>query len=265
MKYTLGLIGAGVMGQAIMSGIIDCGVIKDKKIAVFDIDRQKVEQIPYKIVYLPTAQDILDNCKYVLFAVKPQHYSSICESVTFNDNNIILSIMAGVKIATLKNKINANCGIARIMPNTPCKIGNGISAICFDNVEEAKKTFILSLFNSCGETVIIDEDKFDAVTCVSGSGPAYVYMFADAMIKGGVNGGLSYKDSKNLALSTIIGSALLAIDTEEKLSVLIDRVCSKGGTTIEAVEVFRKKNLQETVMEGMTACREKSKSLSETL
>lgn len=265
MKYTLGILGVGVMGQAILSGVINCGVVKAKKIAIFDIDKNKNDQIPYKIAFLSTVQEVINNCEYVLFAVKPQHYATICENVTFRDTNIILSIMAGVKIETIKNKINAKCGIARIMPNAPCKIGSGMSALSFYNINEQKKAFIMSLFDACGETVIIDEDKFDSVTSVSGSGPAYVYMFADALIKGGMNGGLSYEASKKLALNTIIGSALLALDSKEELPILVDKVCSKGGTTIEAVEVFRKQKLEEIIIEGMTACRNKSKKLSETL
>jgi len=265
MKYTLGIIGVGVMGQAIMSRIIDNGVVDTSRISVYDIDQAKINQIPYKITSLPSAQDLLDNSEFVLIAVKPQHYSTIFENVVFNQNNIILSIMAGVKINTLRQKINKTCGIVRVMPNTPCRIGKGISALCFEGVAEDKKSFVIAMFDACGATVVVKEEYFDTVTCVSGSGPAYVYMFADAMIKGGVDGGLTYEESKQLALNTIIGTAELALQSEERLDVLTDKVCSKGGTTIEAVEVFRKRDLQGIVVEGMTACKDRSKVLSEQL
>lgn len=265
MKYTLGIIGVGVMGQAIMSRIIDNGVIDAAKISAFDIDQAKIKQIPYNIDSMLSAQELLDNAEFVLIAVKPQHYSSIFDNVVFNQNNTILSIMAGVKISTLRQKINTVCPIVRIMPNTPCRIGKGVSALCFENVPEDKKSFVIAMFDACGATVVVKEELFDAVTSVSGSGPAYVYMFADAMIKGGLSGGLNYEDSKQLALNTIIGTAELALQSEEQLSVLTDRVCSKGGTTIEAVEVFRKRDLEGIIVEGMTACKNKSKILSETL
>ncbi len=265
MKYTLGIIGVGVMGQAIMSRVIDNRVVEASKISVFDIDQEKVKQIPYNINMLNSVQELADNSEFILIAVKPQHYAAIFEKVVFNQNNIILSIMAGVKISTLKQKVNADCKIVRIMPNTPCRIGKGVSALCFEGVPEDKKSFVISMFDACGATVVVKEETFDAVTSVSGSGPAYVYMFADAMIKGGMAGGLSYEDSKQLAINTISGTAELALQSKEELSVLTDRVCSKGGTTIEAVEVFRKRDLEGIIIEGMTACREKSKILSETL
>lgn len=265
MKYTLGFLGAGVMGQAILSRIIDSGILSANDIAVYDIDTQKVSQIPYNISNIPSAQELIDNCQFVLFAVKPQHYLSICENTVFNENNIVLSIMAGVKIATLKEKIIANCGMVRIMPNTPCKIGKGVSALCFENVSSAEKSFILNIFSACGIVVEVEEGLFDAVTCVSGSGPAYVFMFADAMIKGGMQGGLSYQTSKELALSTIMGTAQLASQSQDSLSNLLDSVCSKGGTTIEAINIFRQNALEQTIVDGMVACKNKSKSLSETL
>ena len=121
------------------------------------------------------------------------------------------------------------------------------------------------MLSACGGVVILDESKFDAVTSVSGSGPAYVYMFAKGMIEGGMNGGLSYEESKQLALNTIIGAADLALNSEENLDTLVDKVCSKGGTTIEAVEVYKDRNLVEIVAEGVEACRKKSALLSEKL
>ncbi len=265
MKYTLGILGAGVMGQAILSRIVASNIISENKIAVFDIDSQKVNSLPYNIANIASAQELIDESEFILFAVKPQHYAAICEKVTFTEKNTILSIMAGVKISTLKSKINTNCGIVRIMPNTPCKIGKGVSAICFDNIEPSNKNFVLKIFSACGKVVEVEEHTFDAVTSVSGSGPAYVFMFANAMIKGGMEGGLSYQDSKELALHTIIGTASLALQSDQSLEFLLDSVCSKGGTTIEAIKVFRQNKLEETIIEGMNACREKSKSMSETL
>ena len=121
------------------------------------------------------------------------------------------------------------------------------------------------MLKTCGTTLVIEESKFDAVTSISGSGPAYVYTFANAMVQAGVKGGLTFEESKLLTLATIEGSALYANVAEYELETLVERVCSKGGTTIEAVNVFKNRGLSEIVGEGIEACREKSKLLSEKL
>lgn len=151
------------------------------------------------------------------------------------------------------------------MPNMPCKIGEGITALAFDKINLSDKEFFFAMFGACGDIIEISEDKFDAVTCVSGSGPAYVYMFLQGMIEGGTNGGLTYEESKRLAVATMRGGAGLAAASGEELDSMIDKVCSKGGTTIEAVNVYRDKHLVAIIAQGADACRAKSRALSEKL
>ena len=170
--------------------------------------------------------------------------------------------MAGVTIQTLRSVVGEKSPVARVMPNTPCRIGKGVCAVCFDKVSQEKRKFITTILSACGNVVETEERLFDAVTSVSGSGPAYVYMFLDGMIKGGINGGLTYETSKKLAVATLVGTALLADGTDESLESLTEKVCSKGGTTIEAVKLFREKGLEEILQEGIEACRKRSEALS---
>ena len=264
MKYKLGVIGFGVMGQAIISRFIADKKLNASEICVFDLDKAKIDGFSYKINLAESVSDLVNKSERVLFAVKPQHYKEACKDVDFSSVTTVLSIMAGVKVNSLRKTANIyEVGIVRIMPNTPCALGKGVCALYFDKVIDSEKNIINNWFNACGDTVIITEDKFDAVTGVSGSGPAYVYTFAQGMIEGGMRGGLSYEDSKTLALNTLIGAAELAKKSTEPLDVLIDKVCSKGGTTIEAVNVYKEKNLTGIIADGIDACRAKSKALSE--
>lgn len=266
MQYKIGVIGFGVMGQAIISRIIASGKLNAGEICAYDSDEDKLTRFIYNIHIADSVEDLVRRSERVMFAVKPQHYGEICSLVDFNSVKTAISIMAGVKTSTLREKLkNNNAGIVRIMPNTPCALGKGVCGVYFDKTDKVERDFIVDLMTSCGGVVAVAEEKFDAVTSVSGSGPAYVYLFADGMIKGGMNGGLSYEESRTLALDTIIGAAELAKRSEEPMETLIERVCSKGGTTIEAVEVYRSNNLTELIAEGVDACREKSVKLSERM
>ncbi len=269
MKYKIGFIGAGVMAGAIIDRFLaefeKFNLIKEK-IAVFDLDDKKMEK--YASLGLTKAQstdDVLHNSEIVMLGVKPQFYADILKNAQCINAKSVISIMAGVKINTLRKYLGNDVGVCRVMPNTPCTIGKGVMAICYDNCSEDTQNLINAIFDTCGKLVFVTEDKFDAVTSISGSGPAYVYLFADAMVQAGIKGGLSLEESKSLALATIEGSALYASNAEYDLTTLVERVCSKGGTTIEAITTFKDNKFEEIVIKGIDACREKSKILSEKL
>lgn len=266
MKFKLGIIGVGVMGNAIIDRAIFQGALRPEEIIAYDIDKVKLEAMKDKgMSAAEDIQSLLDVCGIVLLSVKPQHYAPILENNDFSKVAAVISIMAGVKLSTIRTKLNSDCGLVRVMPNTPCKVGKGFCAMRFEGVYEADKKFIKDIFSACGDTLEIDEDKFDAVTSISGSGPAYVYMFISGMIKGGMEGGLSYDEAKTMAVSTVAGAAELARASTESMDKLVDMVCSKGGTTIEAVTVFRQKGLEDIIAEGIKACRLRSQELSEKL
>ena len=260
-KYKLGFIGFGNMAKAIYSGIVAKGVLKNKEIAVFDTDTEKHESIKkQKICLLSKNSEIVENCKYVILAVKPQVSSEIFKTISPKDN-IIISIMAGINKAKLAKNL-PDCKIVRCMPNTPALIGLGMSAIDCNDLENDERKFVLSIFSSIGNTVELEDKHMNAVTALSGSGPAYVYTFIDALIEAGVSLGLDEDTSKLLTLQTVVGAYKMVQNTKEPIQNLTDAVCSKGGTTVEAVKVLSDLKFRETIKKAVSAAYNRSIELS---
>ncbi len=261
-KFKLGIIGAGNMSSAITKGILINGVLSPDEIIVSDLSEEKLAQA--KTLGVSVTQDNLllaKSVEYLLFAVKPQSFPDIATVIDGQIHAKIISIMAGVTVSTLKEKLSVE-KVCRVMPNTPCMIGSGMAALCFVGYDQEEKEFPLAVFSGLGEIIELDESKFDAVTSVSGSGPAYAYMFAEGMIKGGMNGGLSYEEAKKLTLATLIGGARMIDKNTKPIPELIDAVCSKGGTTIQAVSYYRQAGLEEIIAEGVDRCRARSVEMS---
>lgn len=264
MSYKLGFVGLGVMGGTILSRFMDTNTLSPESIAVFDAVDEKVAAFTARGAAKAVNIEEVFSAEVVFLAVKPQNYKEILQNNRISCRTLV-SIMAGVKTSTLSEFLPEGTSVCRIMPNTPAFVGKGASGVTFVNVCDADKALIENILSAMGEFVEISENKFDAVTSVSGSGPAYVYMFAAALTKAGIEGGLSPEESKALALQTIEGSAAYAKIAEFDLDTLTERVCSKGGTTIEAVQVFREEGLEKMVSDAVKACRLKSALLSEKL
>ena len=261
-KYKLGIIGAGNMSSAITKGILINGVLSPEEIIVSDLSDEKLAAAG--VLGVATTKDNLllaRSVEYLLFAVKPQSFPEIGAAIKGAFGAKVISIMAGITISTLKATLGAE-KICRVMPNTPCMIGSGMSALTFDGYDDEEKVFPRSVFSSLGEIIELDESKFDAVTSVSGSGPAYAYMFAQGMIKGGINGGLTFDEAKKLTLATLIGGARMIEHSDKPIDELIDAVCSKGGTTIQAVAYYRLSGLVDTIAVGVDRCRARSVEMS---
>ncbi len=259
-KFTLAIIGAGNMASAIVGGILKNKILSSNEIAISDPDAEKLQN--FKNLGLTTTSDnclLASNCQNLLFAVKPQISTKVFEQIKdCISAETVISIMAGISIDKLKHNLGQR-NYARIMPNTPALIGFGMSAISFS--QKFSSQFVIDIFSSFGKTVILDEQLFDAVTSLSGSGPAYVYMFIKALIDGGIEGGLDYNTAKQLAIQTVIGSSKMVEQSDKKIDCLIEAVCSKGGTTIQAVDSFKNDNLEQIVKRGIEKCRNRSKEL----
>ena len=260
-KFTLGIIGAGNMASAILGGILRGGLLRADRIAVSDRDEGKLAVMAQNGVSVTSDnREIAASAEYLLFAVKPQVAPSVFEEVApVIEAGTVISIMAGIPVSKLRAALGER-NYVRVMPNTPALVGEGMSAIAF---EEGKRSqFVADIFSSIGKVAEADESKFDAVTSLSGSGPAYVYMFLKALIDGGVDGGLSPEDAKTLAVQTVRGAAKMVRLSTAPIDELIDAVCSKGGTTIQAVESFRADGLEEIVKKGMAKCKKRSEELA---
>ena len=262
-KYKLGIIGAGNMSSAIMNGVLGAKLLAPGELLVSDLTYERLERAKSLGVNVSIDNLFLaEHCEYILFAVKPQSFPEIAAALKGKiTSSMVLSIMAGISVKTLQNAL-AVSHVCRIMPNTPCMIGYGMSALCFKDCDEKGKAFAQKVFSSMGNVVVLDESKFDAVTSVSGSGPAYVYMFIQGMIKGGMNGGLSFEEAKQLTLATMIGGTKMIEKSDRDINELIDAVCSKGGTTIQAVTHYRNSGLTDIIAEGVDRCRARSVEMS---
>lgn len=263
MKFKLGVIGAGNMANAIINGILSSKFISAENIAVTDIDENKLITFKEKGLFVKcnSNSEIANSSEYLLFAIKPQIFNSIINEFNNCQAKNLISIMAGITIEKLRTGTGIK-SVCRIMPNTPCMKNEGMSALCFENYSKESENFVKNIFEKLGKTLITNENKLDAVTSVSGSGPAYVFEFAKAMIEGGTDGNLSEEESKLLTLQTIKGAVKMLESFQGNIDNLTEAVCSKGGTTIQAINYFREKNLNKIIREGMKLCKKRSEQLS---
>lgn len=260
-KFTLGIIGAGNMASAIVGGILRGGLLRADKIIVSDRDSEKRAVMSQNgICVTADNREAASSVEYLMFAIKPQAAAEVLEEIApVISAGTVISIMAGVPVAKLRAALGER-NYVRVMPNTPALVGEGMSVIAF--AEGKRSQFVADIFSSIGKVAEADESKFDAVTSLSGSGPAYVYMFIKALIDGGVEGGLDPDTAKKLAVQTVRGAAGMVSASSKPIDELIDAVCSKGGTTIQAVESFREDGLEDIVKKGMAKCKKRSEELA---
>lgn len=255
-KFKLGVIGAGFMSSAIVNGAIGACYLKNTDVIVSDPSESALKKMAEKGVLGTTDNArIFDESEFVLFAVKPQTFSSAVERVKKDGEYKIISIMAGVKIEKIR-KIFPRAVVARCMPNTPCSVGYGAVGMDVSGLQTAADAeFVKGLFSSFAEVVLTREEALNVITGISGSAPAYFYLFLKGVIDAGVKRGLSEEESKKLAVNTMIGSGMMVKNNAGKLlEELITAVCSKGGTTIEAVKVYESRGLSEITDEAVDAC-----------
>lgn len=266
-QFKLGIIGCGFMAQSILKGVILSDFLSERKIIVSDVSPENLQDVEFLGVRTSVDNEfVAKNSEFLLLAVKPQNFEEVVKSLNGFKPEKVISIMAGVKKNAIKNALGSNAAkVARCMPNLPCSIGSGVLGVDMtdynsklDDIE-----FISNIFNCLGTVLSTDESKLDAVTGISGSGPAYVFMFIDSLIDAGIKHGLTKNETKILAVQTLIGSAEMVERGEQSISELIMQVCSKGGATIEAVKVFEENNFRGIIAEAVSACVKRSKELSE--
>lgn len=261
-KFKLGVIGAGFMATSIIGGAISNKILEGNDVIVSDVNQTSLDKIAKFGVNTTTNNvELVNSSEFVLFAVKPQNLTDLLVSIkdSNNDDLKFISIMAGVKKEKIKKSFS-NSKVARCMPNTPCAIGFGSVGLDLSDFNDEKdKEFINKLFSTLATVVCVSEDKLNAVTGVSGSAPAYFYLFLKGIIEAGVQHGLSYEDAKLLATSTMVGAGKMVENNKEKsLDELINAVCSKGGTTIEAVKVYNDAGITAITKEAIDACVKRS-------
>ena len=261
-KFKLGVIGAGFMSKAIVQGVISANIIDKNDVLVSDVSEIALKNAKNLLGVSTTTDNefLCNNAEFVLFAVKPQSFSSVAQIIKSVSCNKFISIMAGVKKQTIKNAFDTEVFVARAMPNTPCSLkcgAIGIDLTDFSNEDDVN--FIKNLFSAIGSVVEVKEELLGTVTGVSGSSPAYFYLFLQGIIDAGVKLGLDKNVAKKLATSTMIGAGKMILENEDKsIDELINAVCSKGGTTIEAVNTYKNCKLSDITEKAVIACVKRS-------
>ncbi len=262
-KFKLGVIGAGFMSSAIVNGAIRAEYLQNTEIIVSDPNDLALSKMSEKGICVTVDNErVFEESEFVLFAVKPQSFASAVATISKDEEYKIISIMAGVKIDKIKS-VFPRAVVARCMPNTPCSVGYGAVGIDVTGLKTASDAnFVKGLFSSFAETVSAREEALNVVTGISGSSPAYFYLFLKGIIDAGVKRGLSESDAKKLAVNTMIGSGMMVKNNSEKsLEELITAVCSKGGTTIEAIKVYEEAGLTAITDKAIEACVKRAEEL----
>lgn len=262
-KYQLGVIGCGFMAQAVLFGAINSGFLSPDNVIVSDPDAEKRKSMAEKGIHTVAQNSVVaQSCRYLLFAVKPQTFESVAHELSGVTFPVALTIMAGKSKQTVKNAVS--CGaVARIMPNLPCAVGEGITGIDAAELDPEGQAFVFGLFGAVGKTISVDEREINAVTGISGSGPAYVYLFLKSLTEAGMAQGLSQEKAIKLALQTVKGGVAMAECSEKSLDELIAAVSSKGGTTVAALESFARDDFRGSVARAVDACVKRAEELSQ--
>ncbi len=264
-EFKLGFIGSGNMAEAIVSGAITKNVISAKNITVFDISAPRTAELKekYGVITAESLPELAKQTDILFLAVKPNIMPNVLAELSdINAKQPVVSIAAGWSAAKIKAGLKNKNDILRIMPNMPLMAGEGMSVFeSPSDMGEDEYLFIKSVFEALGLVLEQPEKLMDAVTSISGSGPAYVFMFIEALADAGVLGGISRNDAILLASQTVLGAAKAVLETGTHPAQLKDAVCSPGGTTIEAVRVLEDKGFRAAVIEAVSACAEKSKKL----
>jgi len=265
-KKDICIIGGGNMGSAIATGIVTNGIAEAANVTVSDVSEAVLRPLKskLKINTVTDNKEAATKANVLILAVKPAYLDGVLEEISglVADDTLVVSIVAGRKISYLAEKLGEKQKIVRVMPNTPALVNAGMSALCpSKNVTARELKSITEIFSGLGKAVVLEERMFDAVTAVSGSGPAYVYMFIQALADAGVREGLPRDVALELAAQTVLGSAKLVIETAKHPEQLKDEVCSPGGTTIEAVAALEEAGFRNAIMQAVKACADKSRNM----
>lgn len=258
----LGIIGCGNLGESFLRGLVKTGTKDFERIIVSDPDREKLEEL--EDLDVETTLDNEETAKkseVILIAVKPKFVAEILEELELTGEKLLVSLAAGVSTEHLEEHTEART--IRVMPNICAGIGGMASAYTLgEKATEEDGELVGDILNRLGLSIKVEEELMDAVTGLSGSGPAYVFMVIDAMKQAGVELGIPEDKALKLAAQTVKGSGKLVLESDESLEELVDMVCSPKGTTIEGVKELENSEVQEALKKAVRAAAERSEELS---
>ena len=263
----IGFIGCGNMGKAILGGLVASKLVPAENITVYNRSAKSVEAISQEFGSrgANSVDEVAKQADVLIVGVKPNMMANILGEIrdALKPNAIVVSIAAGVTLETLEFALKDGQKVVRVMPNTPALVNAGMSSITPNKqVSEDESALIVEIFSSFGRAEIVPEYLIHSVVGVSGSAPAYVFMFIEAMADAAVLGGMPRAQAYQFAAQAVMGSAKMVLETGKHPGELKDMVCSPGGTTIEAVKVLEQKGLRAAVMDAMQSCMAKSEEMS---
>lgn len=260
-QHQYGFIGMGNMGFAILNGLL--GETEPGRITFYERFKERMEDVSARtdVEASMSIADCVKTSAYIVMAVKPQQYDAAIAELreVISEDQIIISIAPGITISDLGTRIGKSCRIVRAMPNTPALVGMGMTGVSYDAAlfNDDEQQIIRRFFESFGRMELVDEKLMDAVVCASGSSPAYVYMFIEALADSAVKYGMPRAMAYEMVAQTVMGSAKMVLETGEHPGKLKDQVCSPGGTTIAAVAALEECGMRNALIKATDACYEK--------
>lgn len=256
---SVGFIGSGNMAYAI-SGKMD-----PDSVYLYDVQPEHYVRFEARGSHgLLDMKSLIARCDFIFLSIKPQNFEEVLKEVqTIPDcgRPVYVSIAAGISISYIASYLGQDTKIVRAMPNTPLLIGKGCTALCSKNVPDEALQTAKSFFETAGIVEIIPEDKMNEVIALNGSSPAYVYYFLEALVDGAVAYGFDRETAKKMACATVKGAVDMVLESEADIPELINMVCSKGGTTIAAMDVLRDNGFKETLISAMDACTRRAEEM----
>jgi pyrroline-5-carboxylate reductase len=267
INRSITVLGAGNMGTALIKGIIKAQLTPLDKILLCGRRHEKLNALSQelKVRYTMNNREAVASSEIVILGVKPQTLASVLEETKeeFSDGQLVLSIAAGVNIESIRKKIGKKIAVVRAMPNIAVTVDEGATAISFGSyVSEEQQRIAISIFEAVGEVVVVPEAQLDAVTGLSGSGPAYIYMVIEALIDGGVKNGIPRDIATKLAIQTVRGSATLVKTSGLHPAILRDQVTTPGGTAINAIHELETRGLRSMLINAVGVAANRSSELS---
>ncbi|MFH1217576.1 MAG: pyrroline-5-carboxylate reductase [Pseudomonadota bacterium] len=265
LQGKIGFLGGGRMAEALIKGILKAGLADSASLVAVDPDegRRALLEKEYHIGTARFHGELVD-CGIVILAVKPQIMGVLLDECRgwLDGNHLVISIAAGIPISFMEKRLGDGCRVIRVMPNTPALVLEGASVLSGGtNVDRQDMETAERIFSAIGKSIVLPETYLDAVTGLSGSGPAYVFQFIDALVDGGVKVGLSRHDAEVLVLQTILGSVRLALETGKHPAELKAMVTSPGGTTIAGLHELEKAGFKAGIMNAVEAAAKRSEEL----
>lgn len=261
----IGFIGVGNMGYALLKGVLKEFPARSLIFTAKTEETRRRVFLETQVEYVPSNAECANSCKYLILAVKPQYYSDVLRQIHYvvTPEHVVISLAPGITIGKLKETLGSDRRVVRAMPNTPALIGEGMTGLSFirEEFEPEELETVHRIFGAVGKYEDVEERLMSAVVCASGSSPAFVYPFIEALADGAVKYGMPREQAYRFAAQAAVGAAKMVLETGEHPAVLKDQVCSPGGTTIAGVAALEDAGLRSAVLKACDACYARAEEL----